>query len=242
MISSDAPNLPINKHSSNDSKQPSSICVKKAFNEYTLFALLEHERNAKLKEVYHRRCVSQDNCNETQGENDLLSGLSVPTRYQMLDLSAEWFMNRLNKSRQPMATAALQQEWSALDRKSMLFIQDVAAVLRFSYSEYCLEEYCRSNSAPVNSLPPAPYSPRPKKPKNLFQAFVWEARRSSSDARKSLSPMSSTRNDRSRTPEIRRSSSSMLSTRNERNRTSVYGEVDISDSEIRALWDQSVVH
>jgi hypothetical protein len=140
----------------------------------------------------------------------------------LTELNSLWCLTKMNSFKRRLATKKSPQlEWKTqLDRKSIMFIEDVAAVLRSHYTDNSAE-YCRSKSSPaaVNSSGNNALPSSEKKPVNLFQAFVWEARkptaRSVASSRKSID-----------------------SEQFEENRKSVYEEVDVSDSFIRSLWDE----
>ena len=221
---SNTSNLQINSKSGNcpGSNEPSKQhSVRQSFTEYSLFSILENERNEQLREVYNRRCTSQHDIriDGEDGEDvDPITSLIVPPRYQMLNLSSEWFIYRLNFRQAGIATklSDLEQEWRALDQQSMLFIQDVVSILRTRRSENHLSEHCRSHSFAVQSSVQANddslSSSSERMPKNLFQAFVWEAKKCSS--------------------------SQLSLEKNKRSRQTVYQEVDMNDDEIRAMWEE----
>ena len=103
----------------------------KPFNEYTLFLILEQERNSKLKEIYRKKGTITTRQEENVRKVREDTGLPMyPPRYQSLGFSAEWFVSRLNNKIRPLPTKTSAQRWDTLDRISKEFIHDVAAVLR----------------------------------------------------------------------------------------------------------------
>jgi hypothetical protein len=111
--------------------------AKKPFDEYTLFLLLEQERNSKLKEVYHKRGVPNVVHDEDQNAPNKSTELPAypPRYYNLSSLSADWFISKLNNPRRPLPTKTSMQSWKALDQISMAFLRDLAAILRDEYNE-----------------------------------------------------------------------------------------------------------
>jgi hypothetical protein len=116
--------------------------TKKPFDEYTLFLILEQERNMKLKEVYHKRGVPNIVHDDDQDAPESTGLPAYPPRYHNLSsLSAKWFVSKLNSPRRPLPTKTSTQSWKALDQISMTFLKDLAAILRDEYNEAYQKEH-----------------------------------------------------------------------------------------------------
>jgi hypothetical protein len=187
--------------------------IKKPFNEYTIFMLLEQERNLKLKEVYH----NQGDLNIAHhGKKPISkkqwSGLpSYPPRYHNLMLPIEWFISRLNNPRRPSPTKASADSFKSLDQISVSFLRDVAAILRERYSENYQQE-CNSPMATPNfnrSMTVTPVPSPQRRPANGLEALLM-----ASEMTFPRLPLVDT--DDSRQPSV--------------------SKVDMSDGEIRAMW------
>lgn len=191
-----------------------AMCTKEQpFSEYTLFLILEEERNLKLKEVYHKRCVSNLTSNEerTCDNDEEDTGLpAYPPRYQNLHFSVEWFISRLNNSRRPLPTKVSSHAWKSLDQITALFLQDIAGVLKDRYDEN-YQEAC--HSTPVHTpiffkrsmTVTPPVSPASRRPNDGLDALLLAAELALP-----------------RLPLLEESDA--------------VGEVDMSDGEIRAMW------
>lgn len=176
-----------------------------SLNEFTVFVLLEQERNQRLRDVYHRRCTSNDVLASRVTTKTEALPCSSP-RYQMLDLSTEWFVKKLLTFKR-LQTSKLELDWKTrLDRKSVLFIEDVTAALRTHFKDINSQEYCRSDSSHVTTSSSLAQSPS-------------SSDKPIKDQRKSVSYDET---------EVR--------IRNDQKR-SVYDQADVSDGEIRSLWD-----
>ena len=109
-------------------------------NEFTLFLLLEKRRNMKLRELYHGKSFAND-----QSHEDTLP--KFPTRYQCLDLSAQWLVLEINKQRRDLSLhSSTKEQWKALDHVTKTFIEDMVNILR--------ERYNGSSSQTGRSTPP----------------------------------------------------------------------------------------
>mmetsp|Transcript_18048 Transcript_18048/g.32726 ORF Transcript_18048/g.32726 Transcript_18048/m.32726 type:complete len:225 (+) Transcript_18048:167-841(+) len=109
-------------------------------NEYTLFLLLEKQRNMKLRELYHGKSFAND-----QSHEDTLP--KFPTRYQCLNLSAQWLVLEINKQRRDLSLhSSTKEQWKALDHVTKTFLEDVVNILR--------ERYNGSSSQTRRSTPP----------------------------------------------------------------------------------------
>lgn len=113
-----------------------------SFNEYVVFLVLEEERSNALRSVYGKGNSDLACINDATKEEE---ALDLPSRYQHLTLTAEWFISRLNKPVQERKASA--ELWKALDKVSYLLIRDL--------TRYLIQ---RSNKS--------------KKPTNMFQALV----------------------------------------------------------------------
>ena len=141
--------MPPTKHreaTTTHEKNPSVSC---SFDEYSLFLILEQERNLKLKEVYHKRgfVVHDEESVSTSAHSDLPLGLIFPPRYYNLkkNFSLERFVARLNSTRRPLPTKASATSWKSLDQMTLMFIRDLAAILR----DQCTENYEVNRHSPV---------------------------------------------------------------------------------------------
>jgi hypothetical protein len=111
-----------------------------AFNDYTVFLVLEEER-AKTKLACDAKCSVNTESIRDQKETTL----NLPPRYQHLDLSAEWFISRLESPVQEPEDSA--QIWKQLDTFSYLILRDLTKVLKKKHDQL-------------------------RKPANIFQALV----------------------------------------------------------------------
>lgn len=127
--------------------------MKKPFNEYTLFLILEQERNLKLKEIYRKKGTLTTSQEVEVGKVRGDTGLPMyPPRYHSLHFSADWFVSRLNNKIRPLSTKTSAQRWDALDSISKAFIHDVAAVLRDRNNDWYSHRVSRS-TADVQAFP-----------------------------------------------------------------------------------------
>lgn len=131
-------------------KNPSVSC---SFDEYSLFLMLEQERNLKLKEVYHKRgvVVHDEESVSTSSHADLPLGLIFPPRYYNLkkNFSLERFVAGLNSTRHPLPSKASATSWKSLDQMTLMFIRDLAAILR----DQCTENYEVNRHSPIICTP-----------------------------------------------------------------------------------------
>ncbi|KAL7477784.1 hypothetical protein ACHAW6_003581 [Cyclotella cf. meneghiniana] len=193
------------------------LCMKNPFNEYNLFLLLEQERNLKLKEVYQSKCMKthvnydeQVNNKYDHGRNSLPS---YPPRYQNLHFPAEWFISKLKDPRRPLPTKSSAQAWKSLDQMSMMFLRDLSVVLIDRNNENYTESQVPADTPTFNRCttvtPPASPSRRPN---DGIDALLWAAQ-------VAPPPLPSL-------PDTYDSS-----------KESTCREVDVSDYDIRGLWE-----
>lgn len=191
------------------------MCTKKPFDEYTLFLILEKERNHKLKEVYHKRgiLVHDDDQESRREVADVLP--NYPPRYHNLSFSAGWFISKLNSHTRPIPTKASAQSWKNLDQLSLSFLKDVAAILRDRFSEnYQVECHTPAVTPILNrSMTITPVPSPPRRPISGLEALLI----ASQVAFPPLPSLADT--DESRQPSVCR-------------------DVDMNDDEIRAMWTQ----
>jgi hypothetical protein len=149
------------------------MCSKRPFNEYTLFLILEQERNLKLREVYHKRGINLVHDDDSLARNQDTGLPSYPPRYHNLCFSANWFISKLN-SRQPLPTKASAESWRSLDRMSKMFLQDVAAVLRDEYNANYQSECHTPVSTPIlnRSMTITPVPSPAKRAANGLEALL----------------------------------------------------------------------
>ena len=190
-----------------------------SLDEYSLFLILEQERNRKLKEVYQKRgvvVVHDEESVSTSAHSDLPLGLIFPPRYYNLkkNFSLEWFVARLNSTRRPLPTKASALSWKGLDQMTFMFIRDLAAILR----DRCNENYDADSHSPVHTpvlnrsmtITPIPsVSPQLRRPADGLKALLMASEVVSF-------PPLPFGNDNRREP------------------TCQY--VDLSDQEIRSMW------
>jgi hypothetical protein len=120
------------------------------FNEYAIFLLLEEERTLRLKSRAAKVADSSDKSTVNEGSS---AKLELPPRYQHLNLSAEWFISKLNgpiQEREPSV-----QLWKTLDRVTLICLRHLTSDIR---------KWCNQTT---------------QMPTNQFQAYVWEAQRAS---------------------------------------------------------------
>ena len=111
-----------NQRTMND-KQPTEY-----LNEYTLFLLLEKQRNMKLRELYHGNRFVALKKNGQSCEEKLPT---FPARYQCLDLSAQWLVVEINKQRRDLSLhSSTKEQWKALDHVTKTFLEDMVYILR----------------------------------------------------------------------------------------------------------------
>lgn len=109
-----------------------------AFNDYTVFLVLEEER-AKLKSR-DEKCSVNAECNR----------LNLPLRYQHLDLSVEWFISRFERPvSEPEGST---QMWKQLDIDAYLVLRDLTRVLNKKKREKQLRDPANIFQALVSTV------------------------------------------------------------------------------------------
>ena len=94
------------------------------FNEYTLFLLLEEERNKALRNVYKKKRSTK------MPKGKALSELNIPPRYQHLDLSTDWFICRLYSPSPIQDSQVFAQIWGQLDQITLTFLNRLVTMLK----------------------------------------------------------------------------------------------------------------
>lgn len=150
-----------------------TMCSQRPFNEYTLFLILEQERNLKLREVYHKRGINLVHDDETFVKKGDTGLPGYPPRYHNLNFSADWFVSKLNL-RQPLPTKASAESWRSLDRMTKMFLQDVAVILRDEYSGNYQTECHTPRSTPTlnRSMTITPVPSQSKRVVNGLEALL----------------------------------------------------------------------
>ena len=81
----------------------------------------------KLRELYHGNKFAALKKNDQSHEDTLPK---FPTRYQCLDLSAQWLVLEMNKQRRDLSLhSSTKEQWKALDRVTKTFLEDMVNVL-----------------------------------------------------------------------------------------------------------------
>ena len=94
------------------------------FNEYTVFLLLEEERTKALRNIYKKRGSAKTPKGKALGKLDL------PPRYQHLDLSTEWFIRRLYSPNPIEESQVSAQTWAQIDPVTFTFLNHLTATLK----------------------------------------------------------------------------------------------------------------
>jgi hypothetical protein len=196
------------------SKGEAPATINKPFDEYTLFLLLEQERNQALKEVYRKRGVPALVHDDEVASRIECTGLpSFPPRYQNLHYSLEWFVSRLNNPRRPIPTKSTAQSWKTLDQMSIAFLKDVSAILRDRYSKDHRAECHTPIGTPtfrrLMTITPVPSPPR--QPADGLEALLLASEMA-------FPPLP------------------FLDNANDSRQPSVCQDVDLSDRDIREMW------
>mmetsp|Transcript_3359 Transcript_3359/g.6254 ORF Transcript_3359/g.6254 Transcript_3359/m.6254 type:complete len:223 (-) Transcript_3359:109-777(-) len=109
-----------------DDKQPIEY-----LNAYTLFLLLEKQRNMKLRELYHSKSFVALKKNSQASHEADATLPKCPPRYRCLDLSAQGLVLEINKLRRDLSLhSSTKEQWKALDRATKTFLEDTVNVLR----------------------------------------------------------------------------------------------------------------
>ena len=108
-----------------------NLSINCSFDEYKLYMILEHMRNHKLKEIYHKRGIIMLD-EESESAHADLTHLIFPPRYHNLKktLSIDGLVMRLISARRHPSIKASTQSWKGLDQMTLEFLQDLAATLR----------------------------------------------------------------------------------------------------------------
>lgn len=190
--------------------------TKKPFDEYTLFLILEEQRNLKLKEVYHKRGLNLVHDEDEDQRSVDVDLPNYPPRYHNLNYTAQWYISKLNGPRRPIPTKASAQSWKNLDQMSLSFLRAMAAILRDRYNEnYQVDCHTPAATHALNnrSMTITPVISPPKRQLDGLEALLL----SSKVAFPSLPSLADT--EESRQPSVCRN-------------------VDMKDDEIRAMWMQ----
>merc|ERR1719410_1295512 len=124
----------------------------KNITEYRLFLLLEKKRVMKLRELYQDRSSNVPKTPRQSSHGGVLPKL--PPRYQCLDLSVQWFISEISKQKKLVSVNNMSKDqWRALDHATKVFLQDVLHILR--------EQLAESRSFSPRSRPPCAPSPSP---------------------------------------------------------------------------------
>mmetsp|Transcript_22020 Transcript_22020/g.44163 ORF Transcript_22020/g.44163 Transcript_22020/m.44163 type:complete len:237 (+) Transcript_22020:99-809(+) len=108
------------------------MCPEKNITAYALFNVLEKQRIMKLRELYRQRldAPSVNGSSTMPQQKPQEYGVSLPKlppRYQNLNASADWLMLQLRKQR---PTSQAFDEYKALDKITMTFLDDTVGVLQ----------------------------------------------------------------------------------------------------------------
>ena len=154
-----------------------------SFDEYELYLILEHERNLKLKEVYHKQDIIVLD-GESECAHADLTYLIFPPRYRYLQrtLSVDGLVMRLFSARRLLSIKASTQSWKGLDQTILKFLQDLAAILRDRISTLMPPPLLRRPrvrvqvlSSEIVSCPPLPFRVVRQKPRqnNVVSNATW---------------------------------------------------------------------
>ena len=155
-------------------KQPT-----KRINEYTIYIMLEKQRNKKLKELYHGNSATP--MKEDNESHDDMPLPKFPPRYQSLDLPAQWFVSEIEKQRRVLCVDdATKEQWKATDRTTRTFLEDMVNVLRdrqdSSTSSRRSTPPCLPSLSPVRAITP------PSSPLTLREAPSYDSQETRTQA------------------------------------------------------------
>ena len=216
----DIPMLPFQVEA--DSKNTTASRMKfsvKDINAYTLFVVLEKERNMKLKELYRQwldaSCPSTE---QQQEECDAVSLPKLPPRYQNLNVSAKWLMMKLRLQR---PTLTMQNEYKALDHVTKTFLDDTASVMQAYCEEQTIIGSLQTACAEVCSSNPLPPMHRRRRRSSI------------------ITPPASPRSRRVPRITLDEEVSPFLSLSLLKSPSESVDEVDLTDDQIMSLYDNS---
>mmetsp|Transcript_7686 Transcript_7686/g.12162 ORF Transcript_7686/g.12162 Transcript_7686/m.12162 type:complete len:305 (-) Transcript_7686:884-1798(-) len=131
-------------------------------NVYTLFLILEKQRNMKLRELYHSKSFVALKKNSQASHEADTTLLKCPPRYQCLDLSAQGLVLEVNKLRRDLSLhISTKEQWKALDRTTKTFLEDTVNVLRYLFDGSGSQTRCSTPPCiPSRTITPHP-SPYP---------------------------------------------------------------------------------
>jgi len=111
--------------------------------QYTLFLLLEKQRNKKLRELYRGDGLAISK--NRHGPTEDVALPKFPPQYRCLDLSAEWFLSEVKKKRRELLVHnSTREQWKAgLDQVTNIFLDDMVNFLK----ERCSVSRNRSQAA-----------------------------------------------------------------------------------------------
>jgi len=140
-----------------DDKQPIE-----SLNAYTLFLILEKQRNTKLRELYHSKSFVALKKNSQASHEADATLPTCPPRYQCIHLTAQGLVLEVNKLRRDLTLSlysSTKEQWEALDRTTKTFLEDTVNVLRDQFHGSCGSSQTRCSTPPY--IPSRTITPHP---------------------------------------------------------------------------------
>mmetsp|Transcript_4620 Transcript_4620/g.8913 ORF Transcript_4620/g.8913 Transcript_4620/m.8913 type:complete len:287 (+) Transcript_4620:3-863(+) len=131
-------------------------------NVYTLFLILEKQRNMKLRELYHSKSFVALKKNSQASHEADATLPTCPPRYQCIHLTAQGLVLEVNKLRRDLSLhISTKEQWKALDRTTKTFLEDTVNVLRYLFDGSGSQTRCSTPPCiPSRTITPHP-SPHP---------------------------------------------------------------------------------